>query len=197
MCKGTIVQGSRSRKNGFSLIELIVVIAILAAVAFAVPSFTSASPKHRARSAAWDLAADLNWARGRAMAEQNPYIVAFDPADGSYSVYDDNGRDGIDTGDLVRTRRLSTAGAGVIFGYVAGNGPDDQAIESAVTMGSTESPIRQEFHPSGRALHSGTAFIIHTRDLDQGEAGGQLAVSTYRTGKVRVWERRRDDGEWH
>lgn len=74
------------RNNGFTLIEIIMVVVILGIAAMiAVPMLSSAADM-KVRAAANRLAADLDYAKGMAVTHQKGYAVVFDPANESYDI---------------------------------------------------------------------------------------------------------------
>jgi prepilin-type N-terminal cleavage/methylation domain-containing protein len=76
------------QKDGFTLVELIIVVFILAIAALvAVPMFSSAADI-QVRATANRIAADLDYARGLAITRQKNYAVVFDRAAESYDIRD-------------------------------------------------------------------------------------------------------------
>jgi prepilin-type N-terminal cleavage/methylation domain-containing protein len=74
--------------RGFTLVELIVVVFILAIAALvAVPMFSSAADI-QVRATANRIAADLDYARGLAITRQKNYAVVFDSGNESYEICD-------------------------------------------------------------------------------------------------------------
>lgn len=74
------------RNNGFTLIEIIMVVVILGIAAMiAVPMLSSAADM-KVRAAANRIAADLDYAKGMAVTHQKGYAVVFDPANESYDI---------------------------------------------------------------------------------------------------------------
>lgn len=71
--------GDRRRADGFTLLELLVVLAILGVVVgLAVPLFARAMPGMQLQAGARAVAAELRSARGRAIAANDEFIVAVD-----------------------------------------------------------------------------------------------------------------------
>lgn len=78
-------------QRGFTLVEIIVVVVILAITALvAIPVFGTAADM-QVRSAADKIAADLDYAKGLAITRQKCYTVKFFPANKEYQVQDDKG----------------------------------------------------------------------------------------------------------
>jgi prepilin-type N-terminal cleavage/methylation domain-containing protein len=78
-------------KNGFTLIEVIIVIVILSITAMtAIPMFSSGA-NMQIRSAANMIAADLEYARSMAISRGQNYKVVFDETAESYSITDNAG----------------------------------------------------------------------------------------------------------
>lgn len=78
---------SPTRRRGFSLVELLLVIAIVSVIgAVAIPRFAQATSNHRLEAAADRLIADLQLARTRARVASQEVVVSFDLADHQYSL---------------------------------------------------------------------------------------------------------------
>jgi prepilin-type N-terminal cleavage/methylation domain-containing protein len=76
---------------GFTMIEILIVVVILAISALvAVPMFSSAADM-QVRSAANMIAADLDYARGLAITRQKNYTLVFAPSTESYQLKDSAG----------------------------------------------------------------------------------------------------------
>jgi prepilin-type N-terminal cleavage/methylation domain-containing protein len=83
--------GSLRKRSGFTVIELLIVVVILAIAAMtAIPMMTSAGSV-QIRSAANMVAADLEYAKSVAIARGQKFSVVFDKNAGSYSIKDQAG----------------------------------------------------------------------------------------------------------
>ena len=81
----------KSIDAGFTVIEIIIVVAILAITAMmAVPMFGTAADM-QLRSASNMIAADLEYAKNLAITQQKNHSVVFDTASETYEVRDDTG----------------------------------------------------------------------------------------------------------
>jgi len=81
----------RSTDSGFSLIEILIVVMIIAiAAAMAIPMMSSAGGI-QVRSAANMVAADLEYAKSMAISRGRNFSVVFDKSEESYSVEDQDG----------------------------------------------------------------------------------------------------------
>lgn len=77
-------------RSGFTLIEIIIVIAILAIAAMTAIPLMSSGSSVQIRSAANMIAADLEYARSMAISRGQYYYVEFDESAESYQIEDQN-----------------------------------------------------------------------------------------------------------
>jgi general secretion pathway protein H len=79
------IRPSRTGDSGFTLVELLVVLAVIALLIVAAPTLVSAArPGLEGKAAARALAQDLNAARQAAIFSGDESQVTFDPGTGSY-----------------------------------------------------------------------------------------------------------------
>ena len=92
-----------SKQSGFTLIEMMIIIAIMAIFAgIAVPNFLSYLPKHRLNGAARQVMGDLMAARMKAVSQNCDVRVAFVAYDAEYKIWTDSDNDGaIDSGEEI------------------------------------------------------------------------------------------------
>jgi prepilin-type N-terminal cleavage/methylation domain-containing protein len=94
---GRIIMGLPREKNisnpiGFTLVELVIVMAIIAIVAgFAVPAFQKYAVQGRLKAAARDIMGDIGNAKARAVAENVDYEIVFDKGNNRYSLQPSGG----------------------------------------------------------------------------------------------------------
>jgi prepilin-type N-terminal cleavage/methylation domain-containing protein len=88
------------KKEGITLIELVVVMAIIAiGAALIAPNIGAWIPSYRLRSASRDVVSALREAQMKAISTKIPYQVSFNPAAGSYILqYQDTGGNWINEG---------------------------------------------------------------------------------------------------
>ena len=127
------------RKNGFTMLELVVIIAILIIlVVVAIPGFSRWLPNYRLRAATRDLFSNLQHAKLTAIKRHRTCAITFNQDIGGtiydYVVYVDTGNDlELDAGDEVLTNVLfSERYEGVIFDTSKGGGDgiDDTIIDN-------------------------------------------------------------------
>lgn len=81
----------RARGGGFTLIEILLVVVIIAIAAMIAVPMMGSMDSVQIRSAANMIAADLEYAKSMAISRQENYSVVFNPAGDCYEVHDHNG----------------------------------------------------------------------------------------------------------
>ncbi len=91
------------KNSGFTLIELMVTIAIIAVVtAITIPNIISWLPSHRLGTASRDILSVLQQVRLKAVKENANVTIQFAPGNDNYTAFLDNGAGGGTSGDGVQ-----------------------------------------------------------------------------------------------
>ena len=173
--------------KGFTLLELIFCIAILGILAaIGIPSYVEYLPKYRANGAIRRLFTELQYAKMKAIADNNDYIITFDTANNRYRIYKDENDDGTpdDPDELVKTIKLDDGFPDISFGYVAGNNWNGDAITNSITF--TGTPPKVTFSPTGLSNKNGSVYLKPAEDSTRKDRS--RAVSVVRTGRIRIYK---------
>ena len=181
-----------SGRRGFSLIELLTVITVMGIMMTIALPYMRVSPQTKVRSAGRDLVRYLEVIRTRALSTKKSVRLTFDLADGSYTGYLDDNRDGtfdqtvaesqavgIGTRSL-RTRTVFDMGNASELPNYPGTGP--------VTFANN----RVEFNTRGVTTPFGVRGAVYIMYRDDPNAVAAVSISG--SASFKVWEYR--DGDW-
>jgi type II secretion system protein H len=179
--------GGRQAQQGFTLIEMAVVLAIIGLfLTIAIPRLAT-TPKTRVRQSAQQLAQDLELARTRALTTRSAVRVTFDAASRSYRPYLDFNRDSIFAqsqaeNDSLRAFSSRTLQSGVQFARPGGV-PDLPILPGAgaITLASN----RIDFDSRGLTTPFGSKGVLYLSDPSNAAAVG--AVSITAASGIRAW----------
>lgn len=137
------------RQQGFTLVELLVVVAIAAALAaMAVPAFTDLMVRRRLEGAANELSADLQYARSQAVSDNNDVTFATSGTTG-YTITSSSGT----TYKSVTLGASLSLNSGVSITFKALRGCTNDscsAADASVTVSSTSDSLRATVNRMGR-----------------------------------------------
>jgi len=176
-------------KRGLTIIELVVVMSILGVmVLIAIPNIGRWLPRYRLKSAARDVASNMQLARLGAIKDNREWALLFDVNGQSYRIISDKGPDEnwgtpddvgykgdtspwpLSTRSLADYRNVSFGASG--HGPAGGGGP--------VGDGVTFVADRAEFNPGGTST-AGTVYLQNNRN-----GAGAIRVDSS-TGIIRMW----------
>ena len=113
---------TQSHKAGFTLVEILVVVAIIAVVgSFVLVNFVTGAPMRKLDKAQYQITADMRNARMEAITKMTRVQFTFNTSAKTYAIWTDNNRNGTaDTGET-KTKTLSDVG-GVSFSTYPSSG---------------------------------------------------------------------------
>lgn len=111
------------REAGFTLPEMMVSIGIFALlIGIAVPNMVATMPAVKLDGASRQLLGDLMWARGKAVEENNQFVVTFSNDNKSYTILDDTNKNGsADAGEWTKTQNIQTNFSDVTLSVTGAN----------------------------------------------------------------------------
>ncbi|MBZ0273145.1 GspH/FimT family pseudopilin [bacterium] len=182
--------GSRASR-GFTVIELMIVIAIMSMTVIAMPSFHNWQAVLRTNTAVRAVAADMRLARSLAVDRSLDVYVEFDLANGSYNIYVDADGDGPQSYDLTKSVDLTELGEQTQFGSLSSVSVGGGSLTAYVMLEGAPSPPRIVMKPNGSAIHPGVIYLANGYDIARGRVERCRAVQVLGTGGVSQW---RHDG---
>ena len=179
-CKFHSQREGMQGKRGLTIIELIVVMCILGVmVLVAIPNIGRWLPRYRLKSAARDVASNMQLARLGAIKENREWALLFDVNGQSYQIISDKGPDGNwGTLDDTEERVVNLSDYRNIQFGDNGNGPADGG--GPVGDGVTFVGKRAEFNPGGTST-AGTVYLQNNRN------GTRAIRVDSSTGIIRMW----------
>ncbi|MEN8135655.1 MAG: GspH/FimT family pseudopilin [Thermodesulfobacteriota bacterium] len=201
-------------REGFSLIELMVVIGILAILAFSVGAYINATPT-KLKSFVFNTKMRFNQARFEAVKRSRNVYLDFDfdgvvGIDNGFTIWVDDNGDGayvaadgdsiIETVEFVNKVSLASkhgpeiyAGPASASGGPGTDGPGDSTINDGVSAAGGVDYFR--FKPDGDSIN-GTAYFYFPTELDGAKvvASGPWAIIVNSVGRIRVDEWRSTGG---
>lgn len=176
---------AQGRQAGFTLTELMMVIAVIGIAIASMQITRSYLPQVRINTFTRTLAIDLREARALAVQYGNDVIVAFDLANDQVNIYSDSDSDGMELADLIRSRSFSYYGSNVSIRSVSSTGVDGLLLSAPIHLGSTSDPVFAAFRANGSVVNAG---VIYLAPNDSAKIDFGRAIEVLSTGKITMWK---------
>lgn len=181
-----------SGRRGFSLIELLTVITVMGIMLTIALPYMRVSPQTKVRSAGRDLMRYLEVIRTRALATKKNVRLTFDLADGSYTAYLDDNRDGTFDQTVAESQAVGIGTRRLRTGTVFGMGSASELPNYPGTGPVTFADSRVEFNTRGVTMPFGVRGVVYIRYGDDPYAVSAVSISG--SASFKVWDYR--DGVW-
>ena len=193
------VTGNRMRSlrgtDGFTVIELVIVMAILVIMVGVVAPRLQVSAIRRVEGMAHQMAAQLEMARSNALGKRFKTEIVFDASARTYTAYVDHDRDGNITHIAAEAMAFPEFGARELEMFVnfgQGNAspiPGDPSLDAVTLTDATLGlSIQGVPEPWGTM---GTVYLVHRDDLD-----AVMAISIASSGSFKAWRWSPGGQEW-
>ena len=182
-------------RAGFTLIELILVLTLVAVMASIISPIFRITPARQVENAAHLMATQLEMARAHALSERRLVRVQMDVAGGTYTAYADH--DGDDSISVATAEIDAFAEFGVrslpdlvAFGRGSATAVPGDASSGAVTLPGTRVELNDRGFPEPWGT-MGTVYLVHQRDSD-----AVSAISVASSGSFKAWRWDGGSGTW-
>ena len=184
-------------KDGFTVVELVIVMAILVIMVGVVAPRLQISPLRRVEGMAHQMAAHLELARTNALGKRFMTQVVFDESARTYTAYVDHDRDGNITQHVSNVEVNAFAEFGereleMFVDFGRGNAspvPGDPSLD-AVTLTSSTLDLSAQGVPEPWGT-MGTVYLVHRDDKD-----AVMAISIASSGSFKAWRWSPGGNEW-
>ena len=189
--------GMRSPRGaqGFTVVELVIVMAILVIMVGVVAPRLQVSPSRRVEGMAHQMAAHLEMARSNALGKRLMTQIVFDETARTYTAYVDHNRDGNVTQIDAEVSAFPEFGSRELERFVdfgQGNAspvPGDPSLD-AVTLTSAQLDLSVQGVPEPWGT-MGTVYLVHRDDAD-----AVMAISIASSGSFKAWRWSPGGQEW-
>jgi prepilin-type N-terminal cleavage/methylation domain-containing protein len=174
------------RRDGFTIIELLVVVTIIGVMTMIIAPTFRISEERRVENMAHLLVAHLEMARTQALGNRQVVRVQFDEAAGTYVAYADHDGDGNVTGIAAETAAFPEFGSRqlddlLIFGRGTAPVVAGDAGTEPITLTSDRFTMDNQAIPTPWGS-MGTIYITHSRDNT-----AVAAISVASSGSFKAW----------
>lgn len=184
-----------SRDGGFTIIELVLVVAIMLIMTSIIAPTFRVTPTREVENTAHALVAQLEMARTEALGERHMVRVDFDVVSRTYTAYADDDGDDVIGGTAGEIQEFAEFGVRTLPDLVTfGRGtasalPGDGGV-GEVTLTGAQLTLDREAIPTPWGT-MGTIYITHMRDAD-----AVAAVAVASSGSFKAWRWWPTPGEW-
>ena len=182
-------------KRGFTIVELVVVLALLFAVAAIMAPSLRVSATRRVEGMADQIVSHLELARSHALGNRQITRVVFDESAETYAAYVDDDRDGSISETAAEALALQGFGVRDIEDFVefgrgnASSVPGDPSLQP-VTLTDNELNLSVQGVPEPWGT-MGTVYLVHRDDVN-----AVAAISIGSSGSFKAWRWWPGEGEW-
>lgn len=179
-------------RRGFTLIEMVTTMTVISIMlAISVPVLR-VSPVQQTRSAAIQLARDLELMRTRSLAAKKRVQLVFDDTKGAYVAYLDDDGNGVFNRSSAESRALGMSERRLPSNVIYGRGPSTLVPGDSSSAVITFTNKQVEFDTQGLTTPFGTRGTVYLRHRDHADVNAAVSVSG--AGSFRVWIFK--DGAW-
>ena len=174
------------RRHGFTLMELMITIAILAIMsAIVIPNLIGWFPQYRLNAAARDMVSTMQMARLKAIKENTDIIVAINVANDTVTVFEDDGRGSADADNNgILDDALNWVQDGAERTFATEPVPPGIDISAANFNGATAVRFNRRGFPLDIAGNSTTGTVDF--DNGRGDANSTIQVQIDISGNARL-----------
>lgn len=182
-------------REGFSLIEMVIVVTIVLIMGSIVSSTFRISPSRRVENMAHQLVAHLELARTESLNNRHMARVVFDSTGATYTAYVDHDDDDAITEVAAEALAFPAFGTRslqdlVVFGRGSADRVPGDSGDGGITLAGNELDLSDQGLPEPWGT-MGTIYLVHER-----ENTAVSAISVASSGSFKAWRWWPDPGEW-
>ena len=155
---------NRIRSSGFTLVEIVLVVVILAIAAMMAIPFATSGTSTQLKGAATIIASDLEYAKSMAISRGRKYWVDFDEGAESYSIKDVNG--------VITSHPIKKGSA-----YTVNFAADSRLSQVDITNVNFDGTDTVGFDYLGSPLQGGGSYLISPGEIELSAGGSTMTVN--------------------